>query len=520
MLNSLPGLIIDVESNSAAALLPLNSGCHLAKNMGGQASSHSGEAVDAPSPSETSPQPKPATTTQTTSTSTSSCSKPPCLDHTAYPHILDTVLRHAPPPSLLALRPTCRSLCARIDADLFAHLIFTRTETTTYIPTPTSLRPIERTDVIETARTVRGGLHAPLQDARLTHAQVLDAWGGHVPQDLLRALPGLRLLRTSVSAPLAPASRGRVGVSESAEDDAFVTAGGGGGGDGGESASLPRPTTLVRFFDIHDRRASFAWTAFGAPRTVFVIRFHPSYPGLLRHDVFDEAFLRSLDCPRFYVLLSPTAAVPGRDVLAARYDPAHPGHQGMLAEGGVLNVLARGVSEWRDHWRRDRRTGRPRQTFTFVGWETWESGWLSERFRRWWDSVPLHESEGGGGWWEEGTGGESSSGIGVPASGGEGSRGTGLGSTGAGAGGEAVGSTGEQGGHGVGPSPTDPVGRRPRGGRPRDIRDRFLRWVLFDTDDWGDEIRGVLRDSVEFMTLDEFRCEVGDERLFPLITEM
>jgi hypothetical protein len=52
----------------------------------------------------------------------------------------------------------------------------------------------------------------------------------------------------------------------------------------------------------------------------------------------------------------------------------------------------------------------------------------------------------------------------------------------------------------------------------QDIRARFLRWVLFDTDDWGDEVRGVLRDSVLFMTMDEFAHEVGDHTLVPIIT--
>lgn len=423
--------------------------------------------------------------------STTSPSSP--LDHTAYPHILDRVLALSGPSSLLPFRPTCRALCAQIDARLYARLTFTRTDTTTYIHTPTALRPVERTDVVETAGTV-GGLAAGLQDARLSHTQVLDAWGGKVPLDLLHALPSLRLLRTSVSAPLAPVHRGRPGTPSGGALQ--------GNGDHADQGRLPRPVTLVRFFSIHDRHATFAWSAFGAPRTVFVIRFNPAYPGLLRHDVFDEARLRSLDCSRFYFLLSPTAKDGAEilDALSARDDPGHLAHHSMLAEGGVLNVLARGVSEWRDHWRRNSRTGKPRQTFTFVGWEGWETAWLKDTFRRWRDSVPLHEGEGGGGWWEE----DVVESDGAPDS---------VESDGAGDG-RGMSDRGEPGAATTWSSTE--VGQKLKS----DIRARFLRWVLFDTDDWGDEVRGVLRDSVEFMTLEEFRAEVDDPMLFPLITAM
>jgi hypothetical protein len=252
----------------------------------------------------------------------------------------------------------------------------------------------------------------------------------------------------------------------------------------------------VRLFNVHDRRATFAWSAFGAPRTVFILRFDPRFPWLLRHDVFDEAHFRSLDCPRFYFILAPTLSAPKskaeryvKDARTARDDPSHPAHHGMLAEGGLLNVLARGVSEWRDHWRRDRRTGRPRQSFTFVGYETWKDEWLSPRFRRWRDSLPLLEEEGGGAWWD-----------GAPPVGPALDRFS-----------SGPSSVAADTGHAT-------EGEAPRPREVQDIRARFLRWVLFDTDDWGDEVRGVLRDSVLFMTMDEFAHEVGDHTLVPIIT--
>jgi len=46
----------------------------------------------------------------------------PTLDHTAFPHILDTILLHASRPALLCLRGTSRALSARVDAILFPRL--------------------------------------------------------------------------------------------------------------------------------------------------------------------------------------------------------------------------------------------------------------------------------------------------------------------------------------------------------------------------------------------------------------
>ncbi|BEJ13102.1 hypothetical protein CspHIS471_0302760 [Cutaneotrichosporon sp. HIS471] len=54
-------------------------------------------------------------------------SKPPLrdhpLDHTAFPHILEKVLLHAPHASLLRFRATCRTLRDSIDRVLMAHLL-------------------------------------------------------------------------------------------------------------------------------------------------------------------------------------------------------------------------------------------------------------------------------------------------------------------------------------------------------------------------------------------------------------
>ncbi|BEJ14210.1 hypothetical protein CspHIS471_0313840 [Cutaneotrichosporon sp. HIS471] len=50
-----------------------------------------------------------------------------CLDASAFPHILDAVIDACDPGSLIALRPVCQSLCARVDALLFAHIVVTYT---------------------------------------------------------------------------------------------------------------------------------------------------------------------------------------------------------------------------------------------------------------------------------------------------------------------------------------------------------------------------------------------------------
>lgn len=47
----------------------------------------------------------------------------PVLDSTAYPHLLDAIFAHAPPPALLALRAVSRACRDRADRHLAAHLI-------------------------------------------------------------------------------------------------------------------------------------------------------------------------------------------------------------------------------------------------------------------------------------------------------------------------------------------------------------------------------------------------------------
>jgi hypothetical protein len=46
-----------------------------------------------------------------------------CLDASAFPHLLDAIIDACPPGSLIALRPVSQSLCARVDALLFAHIV-------------------------------------------------------------------------------------------------------------------------------------------------------------------------------------------------------------------------------------------------------------------------------------------------------------------------------------------------------------------------------------------------------------
>lgn len=65
----------------------------------------------------------PATFTSSLSPPTTPPLPAAMLDSSAYPHILDGVVDHAAPETLLALRATCRSVRVRADSHLARHVV-------------------------------------------------------------------------------------------------------------------------------------------------------------------------------------------------------------------------------------------------------------------------------------------------------------------------------------------------------------------------------------------------------------